>query len=481
MSEHYAVLDKFPVPRISHEKPISQLVTSKRLTMQDHATQAGRQSGGEFLQVLVFWDLVVYGLAYISPIGPFSTWGYANALSGGAAPLSYALAAAGLLLTALSYAAMSREVPGSGSAYAYAHASMGGVAGFMTGWMLLLDYLLLPALMYVFFGVSMSAVFPEVPRWIWIVAVAAYNIAVNWFGIKNSARLNIVTLVMQFVILFVVMGFALFKMRDTGIPTFTINAWWGPDSSAKGLFSAISLCVMAYLGFDAITTLSGEVRPEQRHMVGRAVLTTLVFIAVLAVLQVWIFADLAAGFDFKDLATASFEVISARVDPVLAEATAIAGSLILGVSITPTMVAAVSRVLHSMASHGEMPKFLTYIHPKYRVPHLAILTSGALSVAVALLLSEHFDVLTSMVNFGALAAFISVNAAVIAYFRGKQRSGNYLRHLVLPMFGMAVLLAVISQMSIVGIAVGATWALTGFVLCVFLRVSGAKLAAHSLD
>jgi amino acid transporter len=449
--------------------------------MEDYATQTSRQSGAQFLKVLVFWDLVVYGLAYISPVGPFSTWGYANALSGGAAPLSYALAAAGLFLTALSYSVMSREVPGSGSAYAYAHASMGGVAGFMTGWMVLFDYLMLPALMYVFFGVSMSAVFPEVPRWIWIVAVAVYNIAVNWFGIRTSARLNIATLIGQFVVLFVVMGFALYKMRVTGIPAFTIDAWWGPDSSAKGLFSAISLCVMAYLGFDAITTLSGEVRPEQGHLVGRAVLTTLALITLLAVLQVWIFADLAAGFDFKDLATATFEVLNARVDPVLAGATAVAGSLLLGVSITPNMVAAVSRILHSMARHGEMPKFLGFVHPKYRVPHLAILASGALSVAVALLFSENFDVLTSMVNFGALAAFIAVNAAVIAYFRWQQRSEDYLRHLVLPISGIAVLLAVISQMSIVGMAVGGTWAMIGFVVCIFLRTGGAKLVKHNFD
>lgn len=449
--------------------------------MHRHDTEKGRLSGGEFLQVLVFWDLVVYGLAYISPIGPFSTWGYANALSGGAAPLAYGLAAAGLLLTALSYAAMSREVPGSGSAYAYAHASMGGIAGFMTGWMVLLDYLLLPALMYVFFAVSMSAVFPEVPRWIWIVGVAAYNIAVNWFGIKTSARLNLATLIMQFVILFVVMGFAVYKMRTTGIPLFTANAWWGPASSAQGLFSAISLCVMAYLGFDAITTLSGEVRAEQRHLVGRAVLTTLAFIALLAVLQVWIFADLAVGFEFKDLATASFEIVTARVDPVLAETVAVAGSLILGISITPTMVAAVSRVLHAMASHGEMPRFLAHVHPKYRVPSLAILSSGALSVAVALLFSEHFDVLTTMVNFGALAAFISVNAAVIAYFKVQRRSSRHFRHVLLPLLGIAVLLAVISQMSIVGLAVGAAWTLIGFAVCMFLRSSGAKLVEHSLE
>lgn len=446
--------------------------------MRDDATQDRSQGSVGLLKVLVFWDLVVYGLAYISPIGPFSTWGYANALSGGAAPLAYALAACGLLFTALSYAAMAREVPGDGgSAYAYAHAALGSVAGFMTGWMVLLDYLLLPALMYVYFGVSMSAVFEGVPRWAWILGVAAYNIAVNWFGIRNSARLNIATVILQFVLLFVTIGFAVYKMHFAGTPLFTTAPWWGPTTSAQGLFSAISLCVMAYLGFDAITTLSGEVRAEQRHLVGRAVVTTLAVVSALAVLQTWVFADLAAGFEFKDLATATFELTTARVDPMLAIIGTVGGSVILGISITPVMVAAVSRVLHSMASNGEMPRFLTHLHPKYRVPTHAILSSGALSVVVALAFSAHFELLTSMVNLGALATFISVNAAVIVYFKGQRGS---IRYLVLPLVGIALMVAVITQMSVVALAVGGAWALAGIVVCTYLRLSGAKLARHSL-
>lgn len=69
---------------------------------------------GRLLRVLTYWDLVVYGLAYISPLGPFSTWGFALALSGGAAPLAFALGAAALLFTAISYASMAKEVAGSG-------------------------------------------------------------------------------------------------------------------------------------------------------------------------------------------------------------------------------------------------------------------------------------------------------------------------------------------------------------------------------
>jgi amino acid transporter len=439
---------------------------------------AGPAAGvGQLLPVLVFWDLIVYGLAYISPVGPFSTWGFALALSGGAAPLAFALGAVALFFTAISYASMAKEVSGSGSAYGYARAAMGDTVGFLVGWMVLLDYLLLPALMYVLFGIGMSLITPEVPRWAWILVMAAYNIGVNWFGVKNGARFNTATLVFQFVVLVLVIGWTLYAMHTHHLPVFTAGAWWGSESSGRGVLAATSLCLMSYLGFDAITTLTGEVRTEQRHLVGRAVLTTLAAIAVLAVIQVWIFSDLATGFEFKDLATATYEALAARVDPDLARIVTLAISLTLAFSISPPMVVAVSRVLHSMASHRQMPAFLAHLHPRYGVPDRAILSSGALSIGVAVLFAERFDTLTSMVNFGAIVAFIAVNASVIAFYRIKRGSTRQIVHLVLPLIGMAILLTVLSQMSRIALAVGGAWMLAGVVVAAVLRARGTQLAS----
>ena len=441
----------------------------------ENATPAS--SAGQLLRVLVFWDLVVYGLAYISPLGPFSTWGFARALSGGAAPLAFALGAVALFFTAVSYATMAKEVSGSGSAYGYARTAMGDTVGFLVGWMVLLDYLLLPALMYVMFGIGMSLITPDVPRWAWIIVMAAYNIGVNWFGIKNGARFNTATLVCQFVVLFLVIGWTLRAMHTSHTPVFTAGAWWGAESTGQGVLAATSLCLMAYLGFDAITTLTGEVRPEQRHLVGRAVLTTLAAIAVLAVIQVWIFSDLATGFEFKDLATATYEALAARVDPALAQIVTLASSLALAFSISPPMVVAVSRVLHSMASHRQMPALLAHLHPRYGVPDRAILSSGALSIVVAVLFAEKFDTLTSMVNFGAILAFIAVNVSVIAFYRVKRGSPRLIMHLILPLIGTGILLMVLSQMSMIALAVGGAWMLAGAVVAAILRARGTKLSA----
>jgi amino acid transporter len=437
--------------------------------MSDSAIKSG--DAVRLLQVLTFWDLVVYGLVYVSPIGPWSTWAFAGGLSGGAVSLVYLLGAAALAFTAFSYAQMCTEVPDAGSVYSYAGFSMGETAGFLAGWMILLDYLLLPALMYVFCGVALSAYLPVAPSWVWILLVAAYNIGVNWFGVKTSARFNFGTLMLQFVLLFAVLLAALWVMQKNGMPMFTGDAWWGPATNISGVFAGASLCVMAYLGFDAITTLTAEVRPEQRHLVGRAVIFSIGLLGILAVLNVWILSDLGKGFTSTsgDLTVLTFDILGAKVNPAFGQIVALASVLAVAISITPPMVTGVARVLYAMAQKGEMPGFLGKLDRKYHVPQNAIATSGAISVAVAIYFAAQFDTLTSMVNFGALTAFAAVNASVIALFIVKRKSTRYGVHLVLPLIGIAAIIAVLTQMSATGLGVGVAWLVAGVVLAIVLR------------
>jgi amino acid transporter len=437
--------------------------------MSDTAVKTG--DAVRLLQVLTFWDLVVYGLVYVSPLGPWSTWGFAGALSGGAVSLVYLLGATALGFTAFSYAQMCTEVPEAGSVYSYAGFSMGETAGFLAGWMILLDYLLLPALMYVFCGVALSAYVPVAPSWAWILMVAAYNIGVNWFGIKTSARFNFGTLILQFVLLFTGLVAALWVMQKSGIPMFTKDAWWGRTTDVSGIFAGASLCVMAYLGFDAITTLAAEVKPEQRHLVGRAVIFSIALLGTMAVLNVWILSDLGKGFTSTsgDLTVLTFDVFSAKIDPAFGQIVALASVLAVAISITPPMVTGVARVLYAMAQKGEMPGFLGRLDRKYHVPQNAIATSGALSVAVAIYFAAQFDTLTSMVNFGALTAFAAVNASVIALFIVRRKSTRYGVHLLMPLIGIVAIVGVLTQMSATGLGVGLIWLVAGVALALFLR------------
>jgi amino acid transporter len=232
--------------------------------------------------------------------------------------------------------------------------------------------------------------------------------------------------------------------------------------------------VLAYLGFDAITTLAAEVRPAQRHLVGRAVIFAMSFLGVMAVFNVWILSDLARGFASAsgDLTVLTFDLLSDRVDPGFGQAVALASALAVAISITPPMVTGVARVLYAMAQKGEMPEFLGRLDARYHVPRNAIAVSGALSVAVAIYFAAQFDTLTAMVNFGALTAFALVNASVIALFIVRRRSRRWVAHLLLPLVGIVIILGVLTQMSVTGLAVGASWLVAGAVLAAVLRARG---------
>src|ERR1700684_3903358 len=107
-------------------------------------------------------DLVVFGMIFMVPIAPFGVYGFVWNESKGMVPLAYLLGLVGMFFTALSYAAMSRAFPLAGSVYTYAQRGLHETAGFFAGWLILLDYLLVPSLLYWFSAVALRPIFPGV-------------------------------------------------------------------------------------------------------------------------------------------------------------------------------------------------------------------------------------------------------------------------------------------------------------------------------
>src|SRR5450432_346079 len=141
-------------------------------------------------RVLSTKDLIVYGMIFMVPIAPFSIYGLVWNDAKGMVPLAYLLGLVGMFFTALSYAYMSRAFPLAGSVYTYAQRGLHEVAGFFSGWLILLDYILVPSLLYLFSAVALRPIFPGVPAWMWLVAFITFNAAVNFVGIQFTARVN---------------------------------------------------------------------------------------------------------------------------------------------------------------------------------------------------------------------------------------------------------------------------------------------------
>src|ERR1700749_4309485 len=117
------------------------------------------------------------------PIAPYSVFGFVYNDAKGMVPLAYLVGLVGMFFTALSYASMSAAFPLAGSVYTYAQRGLHDAAGFFSGWLILLDYILVPSLLYLFSAVALGPILPQVPTWLWLVIFITFNAGANLLGI----------------------------------------------------------------------------------------------------------------------------------------------------------------------------------------------------------------------------------------------------------------------------------------------------------
>lgn len=123
----------------------------------------------ELNRALTYRDLLTYGLIFMVPIAPFGIFGSVFNASGGMIALAYAIGMVGMMLTASSYAQMSKAFPMAGSVYTYAGRGINPSLGFLAGWVILLDYVLVPTLLYIVAAIAMNSFVASIPVWAWVL------------------------------------------------------------------------------------------------------------------------------------------------------------------------------------------------------------------------------------------------------------------------------------------------------------------------
>jgi len=400
-----------------------------------------------------------------------STLGFVWSESGGLIVLAYLLGGLCMYFTAQSYATMTETLPSAGSVYGFARQSLGTFPGFIAGWMILLDYLLIPAFVYVLIAVALETLLPGIDRAIWILLLVAATTGVNWFGITVTSRANLVSVALQTVILagFLVLGVAaLYAGKGNGALTLKPVFQAAVFDPGK-IFSATSICIMSFLGFDAVSTLAEEVQGGDRRVVGRAIIAVLVLSAIFFVAVTWVLGNLLPGIVIKDQAAAVYELAAWATGPWTAAVLAWAYAIIVGLSNALPMQVGVARVVFAMGRDRQLPQALARVHPRYRTPYVGMLVTVALSLGVALYLKNRLDDLASIVNFGALSGFLFLHVSVIVFFVIKRRSRAWVRHLLVPACGIVVVLAVFSGIAALAVKVGSAWAAVGLIYGAVLK------------
>jgi amino acid transporter len=429
-------------------------------------------------------DLIVYGLLFIGPLAPVGVFGVLDARTGGAVALVYLLATLAMAFTAWSYAQMSAVVPHAGSVFAYVTEGVGPRAGFLAGWLAMLDYLLIPSVAYLFSGIALHALIPAVPAWAFTVLAFAITTALNLAGVGVAARAGMVVLIAEIVVLAVFIVSALVVLAAHG----PARPWSVPFTGTAGvdvvtIAGAMSVAVLSYLGFDAIASFAEETTGDSRQ-VGWAILFCLGAAGVLFVVQSYL-AGVLSPIDPADLAahpaaqgTAFYDLTREAIAPWLATVVAITKAIGPAFAAMSGQAAA-ARLLFGMARDGRLPRALATVDPRRGVPRVSLLTAATLTLIVSVWAARRddgLDVLVSIVDVGALAAFTLLHGAVVGYFVVRRKGVARMAHRVVPLLGAAVTISVLVAASALAKMLGLAWFAAG-VLVVVSRGAMARTMA----
>src|SRR5699024_3922390 len=383
--------------------------------------------------------------------------------SNGMPALAYLIGMVGMIFTALSYARMSEQFPLAGSVYSYVSRELRKSVGFLAGWLMLLDYLWVPTLMYVVSAAALTSIIPGVPAWVWIIVFVAINTVINYFGIEMTARINKIFIVFELLVLaiFLVVGISAISSGVNGA-TFTMDPLFNPDNFSFGMvLGATSIAVLSFLGFDAISTLSEESKGGPKA-IGRGMVFSLLIVGVLFIAQTWVAALIVPEYQgFSDLDSAFYATAEVAGGPWLGILTAVATVLAWGIADALVAQAAISRLLYSMGRDRVLPHIFARIHPKYRTPYASTFFVAGISIVLGFIFIGEIGPLSSLVNFGALTAFLLLHISVINHFIVRSRSRDLWNFLVLPAIGFIILLFVWVNFDGTTMIMGFSWLVVG--------------------
>jgi putrescine importer len=433
-------------------------------------TEVPQSEGRTLTRSLTLRPVVLFGLAYLAPMIVLGTFGVLAEATSGSVPTAYLLALIALLFTALSYGKMSKLFPVAGSAYTYTRRSIDSRIGFLVGWAVLLDYFFLPMVIWLIGTAFLSAQFPDVPSWIWIVAFIVASSVLNVIGIRAAANANLLLMAFQVLVLAIFVVLSLVHVvNTTGAGGLVSGApFFNGQTSISGVSAGAALAAYSFLGFDAITTLTEET-VEPKKTIPKAILLVLLIGGAIFLVVTYATQLVHPGGDFPDPSSAAF-TIAQDIGGNLFSAVFLAGLVVTQFASGLAAQTSVARLLYAMGRDSVLPKrVFGYIHPRFHTPAINVVLSGVIGL-IALGLTVETS--TSFINFGAFTAFTFVNLCVIAMFIRGRRAGearqNVVTHIVFPAIGAIVDIYLLFSLDGTAKLLGLIWLALGILYLTYL-------------
>ncbi len=418
-------------------------------------------------RVLGLPSVCLFGFAYLAPCTVFSYYGLIQNDTHGMMALSYLIATIAMLFTALSYRQMVKAFPIAGSVYNYVQRTINPQVGFLSGWAILLDYILLPMINYIIAALYIPILLPGVPAWADILVLIIIVTVININGVKIMASFDNVLIALQVAFVLAAVIFAVKTIAGNGSSFADISGIYNAAEigsvGMNGVIAGASILCLCFLGFDSVTTLAEETH-DPGKTVGRALIIVCLSAGALFVISTYLF-QLAwpEGWRVLDPDNGSYQLIGYLAGGFMS-------TLLCVVMIIACLASAISsqascaRILFGMGRDGLLPpKIFGHVSKKSKVPNYNLILIGVVSVAAIWL---NLDFASTLINYGALLGFTLVNVSVVLHYWVKEKrrgGGSVFFYIILPLIGAAVTFFLWFNLGKWAMILGTTWLAVGFV------------------
>src|SRR5216683_5265347 len=340
---------------------------------------------------LTLWDLILYGVIVIQPVAPMSVFGVLSDRGHGHVVTTILIAMVAMLFTAISYGRMARAYPSAGSAFTYVGQEINPALGYITGWSMVMDYMLNPLICISWCSTATMSFAPGVPFWAWAIFFFLMFTGLNLRGVKTSARINAAlagAMGLVVTVFFVAAARYIFGHPHDGISFFT-RPFFDPATFKLGaVLGGTSIAVLTYIGFDGISTLSEEVENPRRNILLATVLVC-VITGVLSSLEVYAAQLVWGSKPFpQEMVESAFPLVARQAGGFFLFHLLNFTVLIANVGSGIGSQLAAARLLYGMGRSDALPKrIFGKIEPKRQIPANNVILIGAIALAGSFFLS----------------------------------------------------------------------------------------------
>jgi len=383
---------------------------------------SSEQSG--FRPSLGLFDATAIGVGAIIGGGIFVVTGISAGLAGSAFLVSMLIAAVISLFTASSFIQLTEWLPKEGSIYEYSYRLISPFAGFLTGWMWIFSNTFGGAAVSLGFAYYLIALWPVLPATYVAAIICLVFTAINYYGIRESARLNSILVAAKLLIL------ALFIIL--GLPHISQSNFVPFKPFEVGVFYGAFYIFFAFGGFARAAVVAEEIKDAKRN-VPRAIILALAISAIVYMLV----GTVAVGLAGADRLASSNSPLAEAISATGAKAAVLivsVGGMLATASVLLTSILGVSRMAYAMAKRKDLPEAVGKLDSKRNTPYYSVLITGFAMTLLVLLVD-----LTRVVAISTFALLFFYTLANVSALRLKTGRRWYSK--VLPSLGMAMCLA----------------------------------------